>query len=110
MTRQLHAAVPTSETPGCRLQRQHIQMRDLCHPLNSCGAQAAWLNGNRLTERRKRECALTSTGLLKELPYSFEAANLAVRFGSTWVTDAVKHKSHPARAPKTKLKPNVSQK
>jgi diguanylate cyclase (GGDEF)-like protein len=39
MPRQLHAAVPTSETPGCRLQRQNIQMRDLCHPLNSCGAQ-----------------------------------------------------------------------
>jgi hypothetical protein len=27
---------------------------------------AAWLNGNRLTERRKRKCALTSTGLLME--------------------------------------------
>src|SRR5262252_3971229 len=41
MTRQLHTAVPTSETPRGRLQRQNIQMRDLCHPLNSCGAQAA---------------------------------------------------------------------
>jgi hypothetical protein len=41
MTRQLHAAVPTSETPGCRLQRQDIQMRDLCNPLNSCGAQGS---------------------------------------------------------------------
>src|SRR5258708_37793175 len=28
--------------------------------------EAAWLNGNRLTERRKRKCALTSTGLLME--------------------------------------------
>ena len=28
--------------------------------------EAAWLNGNRLTERRKRRCALTSTGLLME--------------------------------------------
>ena len=37
MTRQLHAAVPTSETPRCRLQRQNVQMRDLCHPLNFCG-------------------------------------------------------------------------
>ena len=27
---------------------------------------AAWLNGNRLTERRKRKRALTSTGLLME--------------------------------------------
>jgi hypothetical protein len=27
---------------------------------------AAWLNGNRLTERRKRKCALTPTGLLME--------------------------------------------
>jgi hypothetical protein len=51
-----------------------------------------------------------NTSVYQELPYSFEAANLAVRFGSTWVTDAVKHRSHPARAPKTKLKPNVSQK
>ena len=24
---------------GCRLQRQNIQMRNLYHPLNSCGAQ-----------------------------------------------------------------------
>src|SRR4029077_5823373 len=42
MTRQLHAAVPTSETPESRLQNaehSNIQMRDLCHPLNSCGAQ-----------------------------------------------------------------------
>src|ERR1019366_2629976 len=32
---------------------------------------AAWLNGNRLTDRkkeRKRKCALTSTGLLMEGP------------------------------------------
>src|SRR5260370_37131691 len=43
MTRQLHAAVPTSETPGCRLQRQNIQMRDLCHPLNFCGAHVSLL-------------------------------------------------------------------
>ena len=28
--------------------------------------EAAWLNGNRLTERRKKKCALTSTGLLME--------------------------------------------
>jgi hypothetical protein len=28
--------------------------------------EAAWLNGNRLTERRKRKCALTATGLLME--------------------------------------------
>jgi hypothetical protein len=28
--------------------------------------EAAWLNRNRLTERRKRKCALTSTGLLME--------------------------------------------
>jgi hypothetical protein len=28
--------------------------------------QAAWLKGNRFTERRKRKCALTSTGLLKK--------------------------------------------
>ena len=27
---------------------------------------AAWLNGNRLTERRKKKCALTSSGLLME--------------------------------------------
>jgi hypothetical protein len=27
---------------------------------------AAWLNGKRLTERRKKNCALTSTGLLME--------------------------------------------
>src|ERR1700730_19186976 len=42
--------------------------------------------------------------------YSFEGANLAVRFGATWGTGAVKHRSRPARAPKTKLKPSVSQK
>ncbi len=30
--------------------------------------EAAWLNRNRLTERRKRKCALTSTGLLMEGP------------------------------------------
>src|SRR5258708_22817639 len=29
-------------------------------------AEAAWLNGNKLTERRKSKCALTSTGLLME--------------------------------------------
>jgi hypothetical protein len=28
--------------------------------------EAAWLNGSRLTERRKRKCALTSTGLFME--------------------------------------------
>src|SRR5258708_5026436 len=28
--------------------------------------EAAWLNGNRLMERRKRKCALTSTRLLME--------------------------------------------
>ena len=28
--------------------------------------EAAWLNGNKSTERRKRKCALTSTGLLME--------------------------------------------
>jgi hypothetical protein len=28
--------------------------------------EAAWLNGNRFTERRKQKCALTSTGLLME--------------------------------------------
>jgi hypothetical protein len=28
--------------------------------------EAAWLNGNKLTERRKSKCALTSTGLLME--------------------------------------------
>src|SRR5690242_14749431 len=28
--------------------------------------EAAWLNGNRFTERRKRKCALTSTGLLRK--------------------------------------------
>jgi hypothetical protein len=28
--------------------------------------EAAWLNRNRLMERRKRKCALTSTGLLME--------------------------------------------
>src|SRR5260370_26686421 len=28
--------------------------------------EVAWLNGNRLMERRKRKCALTSTGLLIE--------------------------------------------
>ena len=44
------------------------------------------------------------------LRYSFEVANLAVKFGSTWGTGAVKHRSHPARAPKIKLKPKVSQK
>jgi hypothetical protein len=30
---------------------------------------AAWLNGNRLKERRKKKCALTSTGLLMEGVY-----------------------------------------
>ena len=35
MTRQLHAAVPTSETPGADCK----DVRDLYHPLNSCGAQ-----------------------------------------------------------------------
>jgi len=44
------------------------------------------------------------------LRYTFEAANLAVKVGSVWGAGAVKHKSHPARAPKTKLKPSVSQK
>ncbi len=33
---------------------------------------AAWLNGNRLTEIRKRKCALTSTGLLMEGLSRFE--------------------------------------
>jgi len=33
-----------------------------------------------------------------------------VGFGFTCGAGAVKHRSHPARAPKTKLKPNVSQK
>src|SRR5258705_3155753 len=28
--------------------------------------EAAWLNGNRFMERRKQECALTSTGFLME--------------------------------------------
>jgi hypothetical protein len=51
MTRQLHAAVPTSETPGCRLQRQNIQMRDLCHPLNSCGAQVSEMAQSAQTDR-----------------------------------------------------------
>src|SRR6266704_1307819 len=46
----------------------------------------------------------------QELRDSLEAANLAVRFGSTCGTGAVKHRSQPARAPKTKLKPSVSQK
>jgi hypothetical protein len=27
---------------------------------------AAWLNGNRFRERRKRKCAWTSTGLVRE--------------------------------------------
>jgi len=44
MTRQLHAAVPTSETPGCRLQRQNIQMRDLCHPIEFLRSTAMRLN------------------------------------------------------------------
>ena len=35
MTRQLHAAVPTSETPCADCK----DVRDLYHPLNSCGAQ-----------------------------------------------------------------------
>jgi hypothetical protein len=43
MTKQLHAEVPTSETPGCTLQRLNMQMRDLCHPLNSCGAQEEFI-------------------------------------------------------------------
>jgi hypothetical protein len=30
---------PDESNPRCRLQRQNIQMRDLYHPLNSCGAQ-----------------------------------------------------------------------
>jgi len=30
--------------------------------------EAAWLNGNKLTERRKSKCPLTSTGLLMEGP------------------------------------------
>src|SRR5258707_1031254 len=42
--------------------------------------EAAWLNGNRLMERRKRKCALTSTGLLMEglrrlLPVADHARN-----------------------------------
>jgi hypothetical protein len=45
MTRQLHAAVPTSETPGCRLQRQNIQMRDLCQPIE-------FLRSTRVDEHR----------------------------------------------------------
>src|SRR5882762_9858045 len=44
------------------------------------------------------------------LRYIFEAANLAVRFGSTCGAGVVKQRSQPARAPKTKLKPSVSQK
>ncbi len=28
--------------------------------------EAAWLNGSRLTEKKKAKCALTSTGLLME--------------------------------------------
>jgi hypothetical protein len=44
------------------------------------------------------------------LRYSFEALKLAVSFGSAWGMGAVKHRSHLARAPKTKLKPSVSQK
>ena len=35
---------------------------------------------------------------------------LAVKFGSTSGAGVVKHKSQPARTPKTKLKPSVSQK
>src|ERR1700730_16252447 len=44
------------------------------------------------------------------LRYNFEAAILAVRVGSTCGAGAVKHRSQPARPPKTKLKPSVSQK
>src|SRR6516164_2907717 len=39
MTRQLHAAVPTSETPGADCK----DVRDLYHPLNACGAQARFV-------------------------------------------------------------------
>ena len=42
--------------------------------------------------------------------YCLETANLAFWFDSTWGSGAVKHSSQPARAPKTKLKPSVSQK
>src|SRR6266568_3533980 len=40
----------------------------------------------------------------QELRYSFEAANLAVRFGSTCGAGAVKHRSQPARAPKNRYR------
>jgi len=42
--------------------------------------EAAWLNGNRLTERRKRKCALTSTGLLMEGLTRIAATGKSVTF------------------------------
>ena len=39
---------PDELNTGCRLQRQNIQMRDLYHPLNSCGAQVG--SSGRMTE------------------------------------------------------------
>lgn len=88
MTRQLHTGVPTSETPGCRLQRLNIQMRDLCHPLNSCGAhpKKAWATGV-LFEREDtallveilpngREIELRARGLERKALLSVVAADL----------------------------------
>jgi hypothetical protein len=38
--------------------------------MEGMATEAAWLNGNRLTGKRKRKCALTSTGLLMEVELS----------------------------------------
>src|SRR6266481_49947 len=49
--------------------------------------EAAWLNGNKLTERRKSKCALTSTGLLMEgLIPPTSAKNDCTRRSRTWYT------------------------
>jgi len=46
MTRQLHAAVPTSETPGADCK----DVRDLYHPLNFLRSTAAFLQKQLIVE------------------------------------------------------------
>jgi hypothetical protein len=50
--------------------------------------EAAWLDGNRLTERRKRKSALTSTGLLMEGPKT-SCAQWAKKIICFWSTVAI---------------------
>ena len=79
MTRQHHAAVPTSETPGADCK----DVRDLYHPLNSCGAQEPafyafdllWLDGEDLRqmpliERKKRLARLVRPAKCSRLLYA----------------------------------------